>query len=91
MAHWKTNTLKALAQVLMSIETEKEMLAFLRDIATVEELEDLSTRWHAAQLIHKGVPYRDIAKQTGLSTTTVTRIAFWVNHGEGGYRALLEK
>ncbi len=91
MPTWKTPKLKSLARILLSIKNEKDMLAFLRDIATVEELNDLSTRWQAAELLHAGMSYRDIAKKTGLSTTTVTRIAFWMNHGEGGYTSALEK
>ena len=33
---------------------------------------------------------RDLAR-TGASTATITRIASWLNHGEGGYRAMLDK
>jgi TrpR-related protein YerC/YecD len=91
MQQWKNKKLKSLAQALIHIDNEKDMLAFLRDVATIEELNDLSTRWQAAKLIHEGIPYRKISEKTGLSTTTVTRIAFWVNHGEGGYKNLLEK
>lgn len=89
MSTWKTAKLKYLANTLLSINTEKDMLAFLRDIATPEELDELSTRWQAAKLIHTGASYRDIAKKTGLSTTTVTRVAHWVKNGEGGYKSLL--
>ena len=35
--------------------------------------------------------YQDIAQKTGLSTTTVTRIAHWLKHGEGGYKTALKK
>lgn len=91
MQTWKTAKLKSLAKVLLSIEDEKIMLAFLRDVATHDELDALSSRWQAAQLIHKGIPYREIAKRTGLSTATVTRVAHWVKNGEGGYKHLLGK
>jgi len=88
---WKTPQLKKLANVLLSINTEAEILAFLRDIATVEELDALASRWHVAQMIHKGIPYRTIAEKTGLSTATITRVAQWINHGEGGYKTALDK
>ena len=65
------------------------MLNFLRDLCTLEELEELSARWEAVQLIAKRMPYRDVAEKTGLSTTTVTRIAHWLYHGEDGYKAAL--
>ncbi len=67
------------------------MLAFLRDLCTLEELEELSERWHIAQLLDTGESYRSIAEKTGVSTTTVTRIAQWLEHGEGGYKIALTK
>lgn len=92
MKDWKTRKLKDLSRTLLSLESESEILAFLRDVCTLEELNVLSTRWEAAQLLHKGVPYRKIAAKTGLSTATVTRIAYWLKHGEGGYRkAIIRK
>ena len=32
------------------------------------------------------MPYIEIARAVGASTTTVTRVAHWLRHGEGGYR-----
>ena len=57
----------------------------------VEELEELSSRWQVVELLNKDMPYRKISQKTGVSTTTITRIAHWLNHGEGGYEAALEK
>ncbi len=91
MAIWKTKKLKKLARILLNRKTEAEMLSFLRDLCTVEELAELSNRWEAAKMIGDGIPYRKIAKETGMSTTTVSRIAHWLNHGEGGYRSALER
>ena len=38
-----------------------------------------------------GLPYVEIAQRTGASTTTVTRVAHWLRHGEGGYRLALDR
>ena len=91
MTTWKSTDTKNLAKALTSITSEKEMLSFLRDVATLEELEALAIRWKAAQLLYNGDTYRTVAKKTGVSTTTVTRVAHWLHKGEGGYKALLEK
>ncbi len=91
MTHWKTPKLKQLARALLSLKTEEEMLAFLRDVGTLEELADLSNRWEAVLQLAAGKNYREIAENTGMSTTTVTRIASWLNGGEGGYRAALKR
>ena len=34
----------------------------------------------------QGMHYAEISRRTGASTATITRIASWLNHGEGGYR-----
>lgn len=67
------------------------MLAFLRDVATLEELGELSNRWDVVLQLKNGKNYRDVAVNTGMSTTTITRIAHWFNHGEGGYKMALKR
>ncbi len=89
--NWKTTKLKKLAETLASIKNETDMLNFLRDLCTLEELAEISNRWEAVQLLHKETPYREVAQKTGMSTTTVTRIAHWIKHGEGGYEKVLKK
>ena len=51
----------------------------------------MTHRWHAARLIDEGLPYHEVARQTGASTTTVTRVAHWLRHGEDGYRQALDR
>ena len=91
MAQWKTQKLKRLAKALLSLHTEDEMISFLRDVATLEELNELSNRWDVVLQLKNGKNYRDVAINTGMSTTTITRIAHWLNHGEGGYRVALKR
>ncbi len=92
MNTWKTPQLKKLAKTFLNFKTEAELLSFLRDLCTLEELDEMSSRWEAVQMLNKKIPYREIAEKTGLSTTTITRIAHWLNHGEGGYqKALTQK
>ncbi len=89
MSQWKTPSLKKLAQTLTDIDSEDLMMRFLRDLCTLEELSVLSVRWKAVKLLEKGISYRDISKQTGLSTTTIGRISHWLQHGENGYKDAL--
>ncbi|MBU2542334.1 trp operon repressor [Patescibacteria group bacterium] len=91
MKNWKTPKLKKLARTLALIKSNVDMQSFLRDLCTLEELEELSNRWEAAELLNKSVPYREVASKTGMSTTTVTRIAYWIKHGEGGYKKMFKK
>lgn len=73
------------------LEDEKEVAFFFRDLCTPSELEAMAERWEVAQLVDQGVPYREINRLTGASTTTVTRIAHWLKYGEGGYRLVLDR
>ena len=50
----------------------------------------MSQRWAVARLLDSGMHYAEISRETGASTATITRIASWLNHGEGGYRAMLD-
>lgn len=90
MPTWKTKKIKALGSTLAQIHDEQDMLAFLRDICTIEELKEIANRLYAAKLLEEGHTYREVAKKTGMSTTTVTRISHWLQHGQGGYGVALE-
>jgi len=76
---------------ILRLKTLNECKKFFRDIATLDELRDFSDRWKVAQMIDKGIPYRTIAKETGVSTATITRVAHWLKHGEGGYKLMCKR
>ena len=88
---WKTPSTNALFDALMGLESRDELQRFFRDLCTRHELEELSARWTVVQLLDEGLSYRRIAEATGVSTTTITRINEWLNHGTGGYRTALER
>ena len=83
----------ALAGALASLESPGEAMAFLRDLCTPAEIRAMAERWHVAQLLDEGVlSYRDINAETGVSTTTVARVARFLNDEPNrGYRLVLER
>jgi len=83
--------LEALYKAFLSLRDAKECAAFLRDLCTVSEIEAMSERFAVAKLISANIPYRDISTQTGVSTTTITRVAYWLRHGMGGYTSVLSR
>lgn len=83
--------LDALYSGVLTLKTTKECRAFFRDLCTIGELQEFSERFEVAKLVDKRVPYREIAEKTGVSTATITRVAQWLNHGEGGYSLVLER
>ena len=80
---------RTLSEALLSLETPREVREFLEDLCTPAELEAMVDRWRVAQLLDQGLSYREIREQTGVSVTTVGRVARFIEHGTGGYRTAL--
>lgn len=85
-------TRNALSRALSSISSREIMEKFLVDLCTPAELRALSERWHVAKLLDKGEQsYREINAETGVSTTTIARVArFLKDEPHQGYRAVLD-
>jgi TrpR-related protein YerC/YecD len=88
---WRTAAVDDLSRALLVLRTPDEMAAFLRDVCSLHELEVLAHRWQAARLLDRGMPYARVAEQVRGSTATVTRVAHWLHHGQGGYRLALDR
>jgi TrpR-related protein YerC/YecD len=88
---WRTDDVTALLEALVRLETVDDASAFVRDLCTLGELRDLAQRWAVVRLLDDGLHYGEISRRTGASTATITRIASWLHHGEGGYRAMLDR
>ena len=81
----------SLAEAFAVMKTPDELRALLRDLTTPAELEALVDRWRVVQLLDQGLPYREINAQTGVSVTTIGRVARFLESGHGGYRMALER
>lgn len=79
-----------LARVLAALEDPALVEAFLDDLCTPAEIEALGDRWSVVPLLAAGLSYRQAHEATGVSVTTVGRIARCLEAGAGGYRAALE-
>jgi TrpR-related protein YerC/YecD len=88
---WRTSETSDLFETILGLRTLEEAERFFRDLCTLAEIEALTHRWQAARLIDEGLPYHEVARRTGASTTTVTRVAHWLKHGEDGYRLALDR
>ncbi|MFA7286824.1 MAG: YerC/YecD family TrpR-related protein [Patescibacteria group bacterium] len=82
---------RQLCQALLSCRTEAELADFLRDIATLPELQSLGERLEVAKQLAKGKTYRDIVDTTGASSATISRVYSFLSDGAGGYKRILKK
>lgn len=82
-----------LATALVSLKSDAEAQALLRDLCTPAEIRTLAERWQVARLLDDGqLTYREIHTATGVSTTTIVRVArFLKEEQNGGYRLLLDR
>jgi TrpR-related protein YerC/YecD len=83
----------ALLDAFQSLRNRKELRRFLADLCTPGELRALEERWKVARLLDNGrLTYREIAERTGASTTTVVRVARFLNGmPHKGYRLVLDR
>jgi TrpR-related protein YerC/YecD len=88
---WRSPAVDDLLQAIAALPDQAAAGTFMRDLCTLRELHDMAQRWQVVQLLDLGRHYGEIARETGASTATITRIAQWLNHGTGGYRDALAR
>lgn len=88
---WKSKENKRLLQAILALKTDNEARRFLRDLMTEKEINEFSKRLKAAEMLMEKLPYSIIENATGLSSTTVARVAKWLKGKEGGYRTIINR
>ena len=88
----KSSLIDDLAEALVTLRSPADARAVLADLCTPAEVHTLAERWHVARLLDQGkLTYREIHEATGVSTTTIVRVArFLRQEVNGGYRILLD-
>ena len=81
----------SLCNALISLQSATECRNFLRDLCTPAELQALVDRWQVVELLEQGLTYRRIHDVTGVSVTTIGRVARFLTDGFGGYRAAIDR
>ena len=86
-----TEAIEQLSKAIVCIENEEECAAFLEDICTIKELQDISQRLEVALMLKNGSNYQEVSKKTGASTATICRVNKCLLYGGGGYKSILDK
>jgi TrpR-related protein YerC/YecD len=74
-----------------SLRTADECRAFFRDLCTPAEIQAMADRWAVVDWLMRGVPYREINRLTGVSVTTISRVARCLADGNGGYSLVVRR
>lgn len=82
-----------LCAALLAPRDPEEMTRLLADLCTPAEVRTLAERWHVARLLQDtDLSYRDIHDATGVSTTTIVRVArFLKQEPHQAYRMAMER
>lgn len=78
--------LNDLVRTILSIDDPADLESFLGDLCSDKELEALAERWTIARLLQMGFSYRTVARKTGASSATISRMASLLKRGSGGLR-----
>jgi TrpR-related protein YerC/YecD len=82
---------RSLCTAMVALRTPEECRAFLRDLCTPAEIQAMADRWVVVEYLKRGLPYREIRRLTGISLTTIGRVARFLSLGNGGYDAATQR
>ncbi|KAF0208436.1 MAG: YerC/YecD family TrpR-related protein [Actinomycetota bacterium] len=85
----RTPEVEALLRALLALEDADEAYAFLQDVCTIRELQELAQRLAVARMLAAGEHYTRIQEVTGASTTTISRVSRSLNYGADGYTRII--
>ena len=74
-----------LCVAVAALRSPEEVRAFFRDLCTPAELQAMADRWSVVDYLKRSLPYREIHRLTGVSVTTIGRVARFLAAGNGGY------
>jgi TrpR-related protein YerC/YecD len=81
----------ALFDAILALRNREECYAFFEDVLTVSELQAIVQRWAVARSLDQGQTYEDIARATGASSATISRVKRALMFGADGYRMVLDR
>ena len=86
----RTGQTDLLMKAVLELKTEEEAYRFFEDICTIAELKSMAQRLEVALLLRQHVTYQEIARRTGASSATISRVNRALTYGADGYNQVLE-
>ena len=79
-----------LMKALLSLESTDEAYRFFEDLCTIAEIKSMAQRIEVAKMLREHATYQEIARQTGASSATISRVNRALLYGANGYTAVLD-
>jgi len=86
-----TSEFKEIIESLAECSSPETIKAFFCDSLTRIELDRLRKRWIAVKSVSQGIPYRKIASEHDISTSTIHLAVESIHNKRGGWEYLLNK
>jgi TrpR-related protein YerC/YecD len=80
-----------LFETILSLQSLDECYTFFDDLCTIGEITDMRDRLEVATLLMNGKTYEQIEQLTHMSSATISRVNRCLQHGDGGYRNVIQK
>ena len=87
----QTSAVNHFFEAVLSLENKTECYQFFEDVCTIKELIAIAQRVEVAKMLREERTYLDIAKETGASTATISRVNRCLNYGNDGYQLVLNR
>ena len=81
----RTDVVKDLFEAILTLENVDECFDFFEDVCTVNEVLSIAQRFAVARMLKEDHTYLEVAKETGASTATISRVNRSLNYGNDGY------
>jgi len=82
---------RSLYGAILTLRNSEECREFFHDLCTPAELQAMADRWVVVEMLKRGLSYREINQRTGVSVTTVGRVARYLTAGNGGYARAMQR
>lgn len=80
-----------LLEGILTLKTPDELRAFLDDVCTIRELQDIAQRFDVARRLFAGANYNKVSAETGASSATISRVNRCLLYGNNGYKTAIER
>lgn len=85
----RTEQTDLLMKAVLELDSEEMAYRFFEDLCTIAELKSMAQRLEVAIALRRKETYQEIARQTGASTATISRVNRSLMYGQDGYRDVL--
>ena len=86
----RTDAVDHLFDAILCLQNKEECYSFFEDLCTIAEIQAMAQRLTVATMLRDNVKYQEIARRTGASTATISRVNRAKEYGADGYNRVLD-